>query len=138
MSTHLIERMIETAKKYNVTIFVMRAPTSLKLEMLTFHHPFAKNKRPHNSSRVMHCLQDNHGARTIGDPVQISSGTVPAVTKLGLHDMKGGKDCRKKAKDLLNRIEPHWKPDRETPKSTIYGTHPGESEEIKGKTHVWH
>jgi hypothetical protein len=68
-----LKEAIIVTQKYNVSISVMRAPTNLQLEMLAFHHPFAKNKYLQADSRAMRCLQLNHKIKLIGDLVKTAS-----------------------------------------------------------------
>ena len=112
--TKSLKEMIEAARKYNAALSVMRAPSELRLEMPAFHHPFAKNKKLRTNSKTMRCLQEDHKAKTVRDLIAISTGQkrAPEAT---LHAKKGDKECRKKAEELLNRIEHNWKPDSETP-----------------------
>ena len=107
--------MIKTAQKYNATVSVMRAPTSLRLDMPAFHHPFARNRNLRINSKTMRCLQTHHKAKTVGDLIQISQLDRPDLPEACIHEPQGGQGCRKKAKELLNRIKDQWHPERETP-----------------------
>ena len=113
--TNSMREMIKAAQKYNASLSVMRVSTDLRLEMPAFYHPFAKNKYLQNNSRVMRCIQDNHKAKTIGDLIRISTEARHDPATVCLHEKPNGNGCRRKARDLLNRIEYKWNPSRETP-----------------------
>ena len=118
-----LREMVEAAQKYNVALSVMRAPMALRLGMPAFHHPFARNKNLQNGSKTMRCLQENHGARTVGDLVKISVNRGPDPANACLSGKPGGKVCREKAKELINRVKDQWNPSRETPqRHTLWHT----------------
>jgi len=100
LMTKLLREMVEAAWKYNAALSVMRAPMELRLDMPAFHHPFTKNRRLHTNSKAMHCLQNEHKAKTIRDLVAIATGQ-EQNPNINLHIKKGGKECRDKAKELL-------------------------------------
>ena len=107
-SEHLprsLKEPIEAAQRYNATISVMRAPMALRLEMLVFHHPFTQNRHLQNNSRIMCCLQGNHGAKTVRDLVQVSMGEGPGPLAACPLRRPGRDRCKEKAKELLNRME---------------------------------
>ena len=114
LMTKSMRGMIEAAWKYNTALSVMRAPTDLQLEMLAFHCPFAKKRKLQTNSKAMQCLQEDHKARMVGDLIDITNGRKQAP-EATLHAKQGDKDCKKKAEELLNRIEHNWKPDNKTP-----------------------
>ena len=60
----------------------------------------------------MICLQDNHEAKTIGDLINISSAADQTPCR---GNRNGNDDCRKKARELLNRVNDVWNPNKETP-----------------------
>jgi hypothetical protein len=126
-----LKEMISAAQKCNATISVMRASSEHRLEMPAFCHPFAKNKNLQNNSRTMKCLQNNHGVKTVGDLIQISTMAVHAPANACPLRYAGGNNCCEKATELLNRIEGRWNPKRETPKGTHYGTLLRESKETE-------
>ena len=107
--------MLEAVQKYNASISVMRAPTCLRPAMPAFHHPFARNRNLWMNSKTMRCLQDTHRARMVGDLAQIASNNEPVPTEACMHKAQDGQGCCKKAREVLNRIENHWHPERETP-----------------------
>jgi len=108
--------MIEAARKYNISLSVIRAPVALCLEMPAFHHPFAKNRNLRNSSRTMKCLQDMHRAKTIDDLIWISSGIGQDPNIRCINEGLGRNNCHEKAKELLNRVGKSWNPRGETPR----------------------
>ena len=121
--TTSMKEMLEAAQKYNVSLSVMRAPTSLRLDMPAFHHPFARNRNLRMNSKTMRCLQDVHEARTVRDLIQMTSAELPAPPATCIHIAQNGQGCRKKAKELLNRIIDQWHPERETPqRHTLWHT----------------
>ena len=87
----------------------------LRLEMPAFHHPFAQNRHLQNNSRVMCCLQGNHGAKTVRDLVQVSMGEGPGPLAACPLRNPGRDRCKEKAKELLNRMGNRWNPGQETP-----------------------
>ena len=112
--TKLLREMIEAACKYNAALSVMRAPTDLRLKMLAFHHLFAKKRKLRTNTKAMRCLQEDHKAKTVGDLIAIANGRKRAPEAI-LHVKQGDKECRRKAEELIKRIEHNWKPDNETP-----------------------
>ena len=91
------------------------APKNLKLAMLAFYHPFARNRNLHTRSRFMNCLQDNHKAKTVEDLVKIVTEAGPDPQQVCKHVRQGKLGCLNKARELLHRIEGKWNPNRESP-----------------------
>ena len=114
--TNSLREMIDAARKYNVTLSVIRAPVALRLEMPAFHHPFAKNRNLQNNSKTMKCLQENHKAKTIDDLIWISSGIGQDPNMVCINERPGRNSCWEKAKELLNRIGKNWNPRGESPR----------------------
>ena len=104
--------MMEAAQKYNTRISVMRATTDLRMNMLAFHHPFAKNRNLHTTLKAMKCLQNDRGAKTVADLIRISSMAEPVACG---GNRPGGHGCQEKAKELINRIRDAWNPNKESP-----------------------
>lgn len=65
--------------------------------------------------RTMHCLQTTHRARTVGYLVQITSNDGQNQPGACVHRARDGRGCRRKAEELLNRIDNQCHQDRETP-----------------------
>ena len=129
-----LREIVKAAQKYNATISVMRAPMELRLEMPAFHHPFARNKNLQNNSKAMRCLQDNHGAKTVGDLVQIVAENGLNPTNPCLYENLNGRKCKEKAIDLLNRVEHLWKPSQESPqRHNLWHTPRTKKKESKGR-----
>jgi len=128
-----LREMIETAQKYNTTISVMRAPKELKLNMPAFHHPFAKNRHLQTNSRIMRCLQENHEAKTIRDLKNISINNIPNPIEICTSRKPHSADCRRKANELLNRVENKWNPNHSSPQRHNLWHTPRRIKKFKGK-----
>jgi len=86
-----------------------------RLNMATFHNPFAKSKHLRYNSKVMRCIQREHGARTVRDLLQTTTDDGRRTTEGCPPKVPGVKGCSKKAAELIGRTRDTWNPNREKP-----------------------
>ena len=110
-----LKEMVKTARKYNATISNMRILMDQRLNMLAFHHPFAKNKHLQYNSKVMRCIQCKHSTRTMRDLLQIMTDDGRRTTEECPPKVPGVKSCSKRAVELIGWIRDTWNPNQEAP-----------------------
>jgi len=110
-----LKEMVKTVRKYNATISNMRILMDQRLDMLAFHHPFAKNKHLQYNSKIMKCIQCEHGARTVRDLLQITTDDGRRNVEGCPPRVPGVKSCSEKAAEPISRIRDTWNPNQETP-----------------------
>jgi len=102
------------ARKYNAMISNMRISMDQRLDMPATHHPFAKNKHLQYNSKIMRCIQCEHGPRTMRDLLQITTDDGRRTMEGCPPKVPGVKSCSEKAVELIGQIRDTWNLNQET------------------------
>ncbi|TFY58490.1 hypothetical protein EVJ58_g6390 [Rhodofomes roseus] len=126
-----LKKMLNTAKKYNVSFAAIKLDTQIKTALPIWYHLGAtKQLRRLNNTKISNCLRDNHGVRYVADLLapskrrcyitarEVSNDFLPPCSCNECEDDKarGCKSpmrCCRAAENLLAQVRPKWNPQME-------------------------
>src|SRR5882724_1816806 len=105
-----IKRILKTAEKYNARVQARKTDTSLKENMIIWHHIYGTRNNYNMNKLASKCLRNKHKIKTVGEMKDyVKKHRQGTIRKCKKHN------CLKMAEKLLETLGDKWNPFKCTP-----------------------